>query len=178
MSGNIFFTSDTHFSHANFLTFRDNAGECIRPFTSIEEMDETMIERWNSVVRDGDKVYHLGDLSFDKARLPAIMTRLRGSKRLILGNHDDIKRYDLCQYFKRIALWRIFKEHNFICTHVPLAMDQMRKVTFNVHGHIHEKPEPSANHICVCVERTNYTPLHLDQIVAEIARRSTTSEAA
>ena len=171
MSGNIFFTSDTHFSHANILTFRGKDGDVIRPFASVEEMDETMVERWNSVVRDGDKIYHLGDLSFNKARLPAIMNRLRGSKRLVVGNHDDIKRFDLCAYFKRISLWRIFKEHNFMCTHVPLAKEQMRKVDFNVHGHIHEKPEPSAQHICVCVERTNYTPIHLDEVLSLIAYR-------
>lgn len=168
---NIFFISDTHFSHANFLTFRDVAGCVIRPFASVEEMDETIIERWNSVVRDGDKVYHLGDVSFDKSRWPAIAVRLRGSKRLVLGNHDDIKRFDLAAYFKRVQLWRVFREYDFTCSHIPLAPDQMR-TRFNVHGHIHEKPEPSARHICVCVERTNYTPVHLDEIRAEIAQRS------
>lgn len=168
---NIFFTSDTHFSHANFLTFRDVAGSVIRPFSSAEEMDEHMIERWNSVVRDGDKVYHLGDVAFDKSRWPTIAARLRGSKRLVLGNHDDIKRFGHAAFFKRIQLWRVFKEYDFTCSHIPLAREQMR-TAFNVHGHIHEKPEPSPSHICVCVEKTDYTPVHLDDIRAEIARRS------
>lgn len=168
----IWFTSDTHFSHANFLNFEDGKGKKIRPFETVEEMDETMIANWNSVVKDGDRVYHLGDVSFNKHKLTSIMPRLRGSKRLILGNHDDIKDYKLLDYFKKVSLWRLFKDHNFICTHVPLAHDQMRKASFNVHGHIHEKPEPSAQHICICVERTNYTPLHIDEITAEIGRRS------
>lgn len=169
----IWFISDTHFGHANFLTFQDVDGSVIRPFSSVEEMDEHMIERWNSVVRDGDKVYHLGDVCFDKPRFPEIMRRLKGSKRLILGNHDDIKRFRMYEHFKKIALWRIFKEHDFVCSHVPLPPEQFRKVGFNLHGHIHEKPETSPQHICVCVERTNYTPVHLDDIVAEISRRRT-----
>ena len=169
---NIFFISDTHFGHANFLTFQDVNGAVIRPFSSVEEMDEHMIERWNAVVRDGDKVYHLGDVSFDRAGFAATMSRLKGSKRLILGNHDDIKRFRMYEHFKKIALWRIFKEHDFVASHVPLPPDQFRKVGYNLHGHIHEKPEPSGRHICVCVERTDYTPVHLDEILAEISRRS------
>lgn len=168
---NIWFTSDSHFGHANFLTFRDHNDHPVRPFTSVEEMDEHMIERWNSVVRDGDKVYHLGDVCFDKSKFADTMSRLKGSKRLVLGNHDDLKRFDMLPYFKKVQLWRIFTEHDFVCSHVPLAREQFRKVTFNLHGHIHQKPEPSPNHICVCVERTNYTPVHLDEVLAEIAKR-------
>lgn len=164
---NIFFTSDTHFGHANILTFRDTAGSVIRPFSSVEEMDEMIIERWNEVVRAGDRVYHLGDVSFDRRGLPQIMARLRGSKRLMLGNHDDIKRFDLVGYFKKIQLWRIFKEHDFTCTHIPLADGHLR-TTFNVHGHIHHLQAPTERHLCVCVEQRNYAPVHLDTILAEI----------
>lgn len=171
---NIWFTSDTHFGHANFLTFQDVDGAVIRPFASVDEMDELIIERWNSVVRDGDKIYHLGDVCFNKSRFSDIMGRLKGSKRLILGNHDDIKRFRMYEHFKKIALWRIFKEHDFVASHVPLARDQFRKVGFNLHGHVHEKPEPSNRHICVCVERTDYTPVHMDEILAEIKRRGLT----
>lgn len=166
---NIWFISDTHFSHANFLGFLDDNGNKIRQFTSVEEMDEHMIAKWNERVRDGDRVYHLGDVSFGKSRLPSIMARLRGSKRLVLGNHDEVRDYRLLEYFKKITLWRIFKEHNFVCTHIPLAPDQMRKVQFNVHGHIHQQQSPSERHICVCVEHTGYAPVHLDELLSHIA---------
>lgn len=162
----IWFISDTHFGHANFLTFKDAEGKLIRPFATVEDMDECMVERWNERVRPGDKVYHLGDVVFGD---PAILARLNGQKRLVLGNHDDIKKPRLAAAFKKIQLWRIFKEHNFVCTHIPLAMEQMRKVSFNVHGHIHEKSPPSEQHICICVEKTNYAPVHLDEIKARIA---------
>lgn len=168
---NIWFISDTHFSHANFLTFRDESNQIIRPFNNSDEMDEHMIAKWNECVKDGDRVYHLGDVSFNKVRLPGIMARLRGSKRLILGNHDEIRDYKLLEYFKKVTLWRIFKEHNFVCTHIPLAQDQMRKVEFNVHGHIHQQPSPSSRHINICVEQTGYAPVHLDEILATIKDR-------
>ena len=53
----IWVISDTHFGHNNMLKFKDKNGDPIRPnFSSTEEMDEHMIERWNSVVKDGDIV--------------------------------------------------------------------------------------------------------------------------
>ncbi|WP_024587580.1 metallophosphoesterase [Aliihoeflea sp. 2WW] len=78
-----FYVSDTHFGHEAILGF------CNRPFSSVKEMDEFMVDRWNSVVRDTDIVYHLGDFSFGcPERAVAIHRRLKGRKYLILGNHD------------------------------------------------------------------------------------------
>lgn len=168
---NIFFTSDTHFGHANFLNFRDGTGALIRPFASVEEMDELMVQRWNEVVRDGDRVYHLGDVGFGSGVLGRIMPRLKGSKRLILGNHDDIRGQDLLGYFKKVTLWRLFKEEGFVCTHIPLPLTELRKASFNVHGHIHEKPSPTIRHINICVEQTDYYPVALEVLKNEIALR-------
>jgi len=52
MSSNVWFTADTHFNHRRLI-------EINRPqFCSVEEMNETMIERWNERVEKGDRVYH------------------------------------------------------------------------------------------------------------------------
>lgn len=60
-----------------------------RPFIDVEQMNEAMIESWNSVVDPDDKVFHLGDFSFlNKEATRAIVQRLHGYKTLILGNHD------------------------------------------------------------------------------------------
>ena len=54
----IFFTGDTHFAHRRIIELAK------RPFTTVEEMDEVMIKRWNAVVTANDVVYHLGDLAW------------------------------------------------------------------------------------------------------------------
>jgi calcineurin-like phosphoesterase family protein len=79
------FTADSHFGHSNIISLS------ARPFASVEEMEEAMIERWNEVVAPGDNVWHLGDFAFrcELRRMRAIFSRLSGSKHLILGNHDD-----------------------------------------------------------------------------------------
>lgn len=170
---NIFFTSDPHFFHANFLTFRNDSGELIRPFSSVDEMNERIVDGWNSVVRDGDLIYLLGDVTFDYSeKFDALMSRLHGSKRLILGNHDEIKGTSLLKHFKKASLWRIFKEYDFACSHVPLRLDELRKVRFNVHGHTHERVLDDPHYINVCVEQTNYVPMHLDAVQMIIRIRS------
>ena len=78
-----FYISDWHYGHANVIAF-DN-----RPFKSLLEMDEALVDRWNAVVSPGDIVYVLGDMFWCKAQdaIP-ILRSLKGQKFLIKGNHD------------------------------------------------------------------------------------------
>ena len=80
MSYNIFFTSDTQFGHAKMLTFYNYDGVRERPFDTVEECDELMIENWNKGVRPQDKVYFLGDLVLNKKSIQNVMSRLKGRK--------------------------------------------------------------------------------------------------
>lgn len=83
----IYFTSDLHFGHAKAIRY------CKRPFASLEEMDRSLIDNWNSVVSKEDTVYVVGDFSFyNKAKTKAIVEQLNGTKVLILGNHDNHSR--------------------------------------------------------------------------------------
>lgn len=78
-----FYISDTHFGHEAALGF------CERPFSSVTEMDDAMVDAWNSAVKPSDLVYHLGDFAFGGAsHAKSIFQRLNGRKVLILGNHD------------------------------------------------------------------------------------------
>lgn len=80
-----FFTSDPHFGHKNIM----RPDYCNRPWTTVEEMDEALIQRWNEVVGPDDHVFVLGDVSFHKpARTKEIIARLNGTKYLVKGNHD------------------------------------------------------------------------------------------
>lgn len=83
----VYYTADTHFSHALMLS----PTACNRPFSDVRDMDEFLIRAWNSVVKPDDVVYHLGDFSLglhDADRVQTIFSRLMGRKCLVLGNHD------------------------------------------------------------------------------------------
>lgn len=163
-----FFISDTHFFHANILKFTGEDGKRIRPFNSLEEMHEYMIEKWNSVVKDNDNVYHLGDVTFQYHRgFNELMSRLKGRKRLILGNHDKIKGTNLMDWFEKLDLWKGFKEFNFTASHMPLRLGSFRDGAVNVHGHTHQNMVEGP-YINVSVEVRDYTPVHIDEIGEEI----------
>jgi calcineurin-like phosphoesterase family protein len=169
----IWFTSDSHFGHAGIVTFTDKEGAYLRPFSTVEEMDEHMVEQWNAHVKPGDKVYHLGDFFFgDYTRLPKLGARLHGKKRLIVGNHDKLRRPELAQVFAKVETWRLFKDGGFMLSHIPIMPDQFEsKAKVNVHGHIHGRPDPSPQHFNICVERHGYRPLSMDELIAEVQSR-------
>lgn len=176
---NIWVISDTHFDHVNILNFEDDNGKLIRGdrFKNISEMNELMIYNWNSTVMPGDIVYHLGDVFIgDKEWFKSMWPRLHGSKRLIVGNHDDIKFLSSGGFFKKVQMWRMFKEYDFVLSHVPLHMNtdsnHKAKYFYNVHGHIHQQNSPSLQHYNVCVEKTDYHPIHIEDIAAAVKNRN------
>lgn len=80
----LFFTSDTHFNHDFVRKI------CNRPYSTIEEHDQKLIENWNSVIGIDDTVFHLGDFCFGGApKWKEIINQLNGHIYLIRGNHDD-----------------------------------------------------------------------------------------
>lgn len=80
----IYFTSDTHFGHANIIKY------CNRPFSSVDEMDDYLITKWNETIPPDGVVYHLGDFAFyrNKREVTALLSKLNGQKILVVGNHD------------------------------------------------------------------------------------------
>jgi len=174
---NIWVISDTHFNHANILKFTDSrTGLRVRPeFSSVEEMNETMIQRWNEVVRPGDKVYHLGDVFFgDKDAFKRLWPRLMGSKRLIVGNHDEIPFLASGGFFQKVSESRVFKAERMIFSHRPLHPSEAHvgppsagTTLVNVHGHIHQTPSPKGAYINVSVEAIDYRPMAFEELVAK-----------
>ena len=165
MSRKIFVISDTHFGHENILTFKDDLASYIRPFKSVEEMDELMVDNWNSTVGHQDIVYHLGDVFFGKGH--EVLHRLNGRKRLVAGNHDNLKSPYIQNQFQKVMESRSFREFACILTHRPIIIPDDARFLWNVHGHIHGRESPTAYHINVSVERTKYTPVDLEQLVGE-----------
>ncbi len=160
---NIFVIGDTHFSHENIIKY------CDRPYSSIEEMNENLVQNWNEVVGEEDTVIMVGDFALGKREeVIKYGQQLNGRKILVRGNHDR-------------ATDTLFTEAGFITVHKkPLALDfDGTKIIFshaplnptehiNVHGHIHSSciQEPGDElHYCVCVEAIGYKPIRLTELL-------------
>lgn len=182
MAKDIWVISDTHFSHENILKFTDsNTGKPVRGhlFDNIDQMDEYMLEKWNSVVKQGDIVYHLGDVFMGcRERFAKQWPKFNGSKRLVVGNHDDIKFLSSGGFFKKVYESRIFSEFNLILTHRPAHDSQMYRMKQrglawvpenltpmrNIHGHIHQNPSPEGPYRNMSVEAIDYTPVNIEEL--------------
>lgn len=181
---NTWIISDTHFQHSNMLNFTDDSGNYFRgdKFSDQHECDELMIQNWNSVIKPEDHVWHLGDVFFgDKTDFCKLWSRLMGKKRLIVGNHDDIRFLSGKNpvndqwFFQKIGVWNLFKEHDFIATHVPMQLSNTfegkRNATFNVHGHIHINKSPTLRHYNACVEVNDWAPINIDDLSRRLKKR-------
>lgn len=168
----IFFTADTHFGHRNILAL------CNRPFATIEEMNETMIDRWNDRVSGADTVYIVGDMFFRCSDAETILKRLRGKKRLIVGNHDSswINKVDLNRYF--ISVDNLLEisdgKHALTLCHYPLLTWKHAQKSFMIHGHIHADTTSDyfplicsrANVLNAGVDVNGFAPVTFDELVA------------
>ena len=167
---NVFFISDHHFHHANILGFRDASGNTFRNFVDVLEMDFHMVDRWNSVVGPGDKVYHLGDFAFGKN--PSIAGQLRGEKVLIKGNHDRFSPLEYMKYFKDIRSTDIRGDLGIIMSHVPIHPNSLRYNYPNVHGHLHCNKINDPRYFNVSVEQLNYVPIELGELKERLRNQS------
>jgi calcineurin-like phosphoesterase family protein len=178
---NTFIISDTHFSHDNILSFLRDDGSKVRPgFYCVEAMDEYIVDKWNSVVKPHDKVYHLGDVVMKK-RYIDIVRRLNGKKRLIMGNHDIFGFKFYADYFDEVYAMRILHKEGIMMTHIPLHLNCVKRGFINVHGHIHERMIALDTRMVLgstaiqhpayfnaCVEHHDYTPVSLDIVCDKI----------
>lgn len=161
---NLFVTSDLHFSHKGVLKFCPAE----RPFSSVEEMNEALIDNWNRTVTKRDTVWVLGDVSFAKTweETAGLLDQLKGNKNLILGNHDlHVPISTWLTKFRKAVPLRIVD--NMILTHIPVHHSQLEfRWSHNVHGHLHNKVvlhedshKPDARYINVSCEHTGLKPL-------------------
>lgn len=156
-----FLISDTHFGHENILSFLQKDGTKLREFNSSIEMNEYMVEKWNSTVSSQDKVYHLGDVCF-KNRYLEILNKLNGKKVLIKGNHDNLKPNKYLEYFYDIRSYNVLDK--ILLAHIPIHPDSLSRWKGQVHGHTHSYNLPDKKYFNVSVENINYTPVDFEFI--------------
>ena len=152
---NTFFIGDLHISHKNIIGF------CRPEFDSIDEMNETMIERWNAVVCPKDNVWHLGDVCFGRHNMH-MMSRFNGNIRLVMGNHDHYPVEEYLLYFKKLVGVTQYKQ--CVLTHIPIHPQQFYRFALNIHGHLHEMKIDDPRYFNVSCEQLNYTPIAWEEI--------------
>ena len=155
----VFFIADTHFGGENIRRYEN------RPFESVAEMDEKLIENWNCVVEEEDIVYVLGDFSDygDSGKDAEILAKLNGTKILVMGNHD---RHRTSQEWRDAGFTECYSlpvlyEGFFLLSHEPLYIN-VNMPYANFYGHVHANPsykDASKQSVCVSVERISYTPV-------------------
>lgn len=164
----LFFTADTHFFHKDLLGFSDFAP---RPFLSVEQMNQTIIEHWNEKVDVDDTVYHLGDIALyfirpekdaQKAILD-VLNALNGHLVLIKGNHDNRALFKYLAAHNTVFGGRPkFEFHDvgtiikvnhrqLYLTHYPLSLGIVKQIV-NLHGHIHHYAVGAKENINVGVD--------------------------
>jgi len=174
--------SDLHLGHSNVLAFTRSDGSKLRDFQSIEEHDETIVDNWNKVVREHDRVYLLGDAVMPAASIPTL-GRLNGSIVLVMGNHDHRhknKKYEpFIKQFRGSSQWYAGPGRNWIMTHIPVhPMCLSERFRGNIHGHTHsnhltqrwmDENEESyeskdRRYVNVSAEEVGYTPVSVEEI--------------
>jgi calcineurin-like phosphoesterase family protein len=153
--GRILYISDTHFGHTNMALKRG--------FLSAQEMDEHVLEKWNSKVLKRDTVWILGDITMEKANYE-ILSRLNGYKKVVLGNHDQPQHIPkLLQYVNSVC--GMYKKGGYIFTHCPIHESEVTRFHRNIHGHVHENSLEDDRYINVSCEVVDYTPKLIEELI-------------
>ena len=169
-----FFTSDTHFNHANIIKF------CNRPFKDVEQMNETMIANWNRVVGMDDTVFHLGDFCLGgAAEWTKVLDRLNGKIYLILGNHDlKNLRQGFIGRFEHVAMQMhitIGKQRIYLCHYPFLCFEGGYREVWQLFGHVHSRKNNTGldaerlqylypTQYDVGVDNNSFTPVSFEQV--------------
>lgn len=172
----IFFTSDSHFGHANIIKY------CNRPFIDANDMNEQLIANWNNVVSPDDVVYHLGDFAFGNEKsVNAIMHRLNfAHMHFIKGNHDKpfmewwtkarfnndcvAQKVDVNHY---ILETHINKQKFVLCHYAMRVWNESHRGALHLYGHSHGTlpDDPNSKSFDVGVDCHNYHPISLEQVL-------------
>lgn len=156
----VFFIADTHFGDKNIIKYEG------RPFNSVEEMNEALIEKWNSVVGTVDTIFVVGDFISDIDSFDVIR-KLKGRIKLIVGNHDKPLIEEYSKYPSvQVIDYPIILDNFWMVSHEPMYITENSPYA-NIFGHIHKNPmylTVSSRSYCVCVERNNYTPIEFGYI--------------
>ncbi len=170
---NVFFTSDSHYGHSNVIKYSN------RPFDDADEMNEAMVTNWNSVVKPGDQIYHLGDFALcDEDKACKIAKRLMGQKFLIFGNHDKRLRKNVSflghwTWAKDMADITVDSQRIVLLHYAMLTWNQSHRGAWSLHGHSHGslKDDPHSLRLDVGVDCWGYFPVSFEDLRKRMSKK-------
>ena len=167
-----FIVADLHFGHNNIIQYEN------RPFSNAEEMDNRLIELWNSIVGKDDLVYVLGDFTLSRRKdvIANLVNILHGRKILIMGNHDTRRPQDYVECGFEVATRKpMMVEPGVILMHEPFYDPSLIAPNYiYFFGHVHANKtlmDEYPNCMCVSVERIEYRPIDLDKCIRKLRKR-------
>lgn len=161
---NIWFISDCHFNHANIINFKDRQTDLrIRPYSSVEEHDETIVKNWNDIVKKYDTVYNLGDFAIPKRGIE-FASRLNGRKILLRGNHDHYNTELYHEVFDDVRAYKVFTDRKWIASHIPIHKECIERWKLSLHGHLHSNIINDPEYLNVSCEQIQMTPISIDDV--------------
>jgi calcineurin-like phosphoesterase family protein len=154
------FSADEHYGHHNIIKY------CHRPFSSVGEMNEALINNHNEYVRDCDIVIHAGDFTLnDKNYAASIIKRLKGKKHIFLrGSHDRW----LGKTTPQIFVGKMEGVVVVICHYAMRTWPKQHYGSIQLHGHSHGKLTPLTNQWDVGVDNNNYYPVSLTKLTTTL----------
>lgn len=159
----IYFTADTHFSHANILKYSN------RPFRNVNEMDEAILFNINELVKEADTLYILGDFAFGSTNLYLNRINCKNIIR-IKGSHDR----DISQpYMLVIEPEGLLDEYGnqrsiSLCHYAMRTWDKSHYASWHLYGHSHCNLEPYGLSFDVGVDCWDYKPISLLQVAEKM----------
>jgi len=197
---NIWFTSDTHYHHKNIVKgtseWKDLAEtgshQSLRDFSTLDEHDDALVTSFNSVIKENDILYHLGDWSFGgHEQIKIFRDRLKCKNiHLIFGNHDQhIEKlgspykslFSSLDYYKEISFkidsqisGRYGKTKIILSHYAHRVWNQSHHGTIHLYGHSHGTLPGIGKSMDVGVDTNNLYPYHLDEIVDKMKGVETT----
>lgn len=169
----LFFTADTHFDHGGISPDGERRGilKFRRQFMDLGDMQKTLIQNWNFVVRREDIVWHLGDFGFKPTNIPAIMKQLNGEIHLVLGNHDRdwpwsperVKKYGFASVTP--AMYLRYEGYRLYLHHYPCrSWRNSSHGSFHLYGHSHGDMPGLNRSMDVGVDANDFKPVSFDEV--------------
>jgi calcineurin-like phosphoesterase family protein len=161
----IWFTADWHLNHQNILKYSN------RPFSSIGEMNETLINNYNSVVKENDSIYFLGDFAF--RNVSEYAKRLKGTKYFIPGDHDKAmsgsREFHFLEHLYGFYPQGLMDEYGnkrliVLCHWAMRSWAKSHYGSYHLYAHHHGKLESYGLSFDIGCDTNNYFPYSLDDV--------------